>query len=47
MDSNLRGRLQAFQRAQGLAPDGLAGPMTFMLLNRATGVDEPRLAAER
>jgi len=39
-------RLSAFQLAQGLKPDGYAGPTTFMLLNRATGVDEPRLQAE-
>ena len=31
------------QLAQGLRPDGIAGPTTFMQLNRATGVDEPRL----
>jgi general secretion pathway protein A len=39
----LPSRIAAFQVAQGLPPDGLAGPMTLMLLNRATGVDEPRL----
>ncbi|GAP35752.1 ExeA family protein [Piscinibacter sakaiensis] len=38
-------RLAAFQAAQGLAPDGRAGPLTAMALNRATGVDEPRLLA--
>jgi general secretion pathway protein A len=37
-----RTRLAAFQLAQGLKPDGLAGPTTFMQLNRATGVKEPR-----
>jgi general secretion pathway protein A len=36
-------RVFAFQLAQGLAPDGLAGPQTLMQLNRAAGVDEPRL----
>ncbi|KAI9880226.1 MAG: hypothetical protein M1823_006754, partial [Watsoniomyces obsoletus] len=36
----LRSRIYAFQLAQGLAPDGLAGPLTFMQLNRALGVDE-------
>ena len=36
-------RVWAFQLAQGLPPDGRAGPMTLMRLNRATGVDEPRL----
>ena len=36
-------RLYQFQLAQGLLPDGRAGPMTFMQLNRAVGLDEPRL----
>jgi general secretion pathway protein A len=36
-------RLLAFQLAQGLTPDGVAGPLTLMQLNRAGGVDEPRL----
>ena len=36
-------RLNAFQVAQGLKPDGLAGPLTLMQINRATGVAEPRL----
>ncbi len=39
----LTARVASFQVAQGLSPDGVAGPMTVMLLNRATGVDEPRL----
>ena len=42
-DAALRGKVFAFQLAQGLRPDGIAGPTTFMQLNRATGVDEPRL----
>ncbi|MCP5284865.1 MAG: AAA family ATPase [Burkholderiaceae bacterium] len=42
---SLAERVAAFQRAQGLPADGLAGAMTLMQLNRATGVDEPRLAA--
>ncbi len=46
-DSGLRKRLDAFQVAQGLKPDGLAGPLTLMLINRATGVAEPRLLAQR
>jgi general secretion pathway protein A len=37
-------RVAAFQLAQGLKPDGRPGPATFMQLNRAIGVDEPRLA---
>jgi len=38
-----KARLYRFQLAQGLTPDGRSGPLTFMLLNRAVGVDEPRL----
>lgn len=43
LDERLKARVYAFQLAQGLKPDGIAGPTTFMQLNRATGVDEPRL----
>ena len=44
----LAARLASFQVAHSLRPDGMAGPTTFMPLNRATGVAEPRLApAER
>ena len=46
-DAALRHRLNAFQVAQGLKPDGLAGPVTLMLLNRASGVAEPRLQPEK
>jgi len=42
-DAALKSRVHAFQLAHGLKADGLAGPTTFMQLNRATGVDEPRL----
>ncbi len=42
-DGALRTQLNAFQLAHGLRPDGMAGPTTFMQLNRATGVPEPRL----
>ncbi|RYF26868.1 MAG: AAA family ATPase [Comamonadaceae bacterium] len=38
-----RDSIQRFQRAQGLEPDGRAGPLTLMQLNRAVGVTEPRL----
>ena len=38
-------QVQAFQASQGLQPDGRVGPITLMLLNRATGVAEPRLDA--
>ncbi|MEY4561320.1 MAG: hypothetical protein RLZZ618_597 [Pseudomonadota bacterium] len=42
-DAALTARVQAFQKARGLRDDGVAGAVTLMLLNRATGVDEPRL----
>ncbi|KQW38183.1 ExeA family protein [Rhizobacter sp. Root404] len=42
-DSEWKSQVSAFQLAQGLKADGIAGPTTFMQLNRATGVDEPRL----
>jgi general secretion pathway protein A len=42
----LKAKVYAFQFAQELKPDGVAGPETFMLLSRATGVDEPRLQTE-
>ena len=37
-------QLAAFQVSQSLRPDGIAGPTTFMQLNRLQGVAEPRLA---
>jgi general secretion pathway protein A len=43
---SLKSRVSAFQLSQGLKPDGLAGPTTFMQLNRALGLDEPRLGTE-
>jgi general secretion pathway protein A len=46
LDASLRARLRTFQLAQGLPADGLLGPMTFMQLNRAAGVEEPRLRTE-
>jgi general secretion pathway protein A len=46
LDSALRARIQAFQLAQGLQPDGRPGPMTLMQLNRTAGVPEPRLRTE-
>jgi general secretion pathway protein A len=42
----LKAQIQAFQTAQALKVDGFAGPLTLMQLNRASGVDEPRLLAE-
>jgi general secretion pathway protein A len=46
LDPRLRADLRAFQVAQGLPVDGLAGPLTYMQLNRASGVSEPRLRTE-
>jgi general secretion pathway protein A len=46
-DAALKAKVAAFQQAHGLRPDGIAGPTTFMQLNRTTGVDEPRLQTER
>ena len=45
-DAALKAKVYAFQFAQELKPDGLAGPETIMLLSRATGLDEPRLQTE-
>jgi general secretion pathway protein A len=42
----LKARIMTFQVAHGLKPDGLAGPMTLMQINRTSGVDEPRLNSE-
>lgn len=43
-DAALKGWIHAFQLTQGLPSDGIAGPVTLMALNRAVGIDEPRLA---
>ena len=43
-DQALAQQVRQFQRAHGLAADGIVGPMTFMYLNRAAGIDEPRLS---
>jgi general secretion pathway protein A len=42
-DATLKAHLRSFQLAQGLPGDGRPGPLTYMQLNRASGVDEPRL----
>jgi general secretion pathway protein A len=39
----LEARVTAFQQRQGLHGEGKALPSTFLLVNRLTGVDEPRL----
>jgi general secretion pathway protein A len=46
LDTALQARVHAFQLTQGLKPDGVVGATTFMLLNRASGVQEPRLTLE-
>ncbi|HEX5355738.1 MAG TPA: AAA family ATPase [Aquabacterium sp.] len=42
-DATMQSRVYAFQMAQGLKPDGVVGATTFMLINRAVGIEEPRL----
>ncbi|HVL76730.1 MAG TPA: peptidoglycan-binding domain-containing protein, partial [Noviherbaspirillum sp.] len=39
----LHRQVRLFQQSQGLAVDGVVGPVTLMHLNRAAGVAEPRL----
>jgi len=46
LNTALKADVKAFQLAQGLPADGRPGPLTYMQLNRATGVDEPRLRTE-
>ena len=47
-DAAMKARVQAFQLANGLRADGLAGPTTFMQLQRAAGDrSEPRLSGPR
>lgn len=43
LDEPLRARVRAFQRAQGLDADGQPGPLTFMQIERAIGLGQPRL----
>ena len=45
--SGLDARVKAFQRSQGVDAAGVAGPVTFMQVNLASGVDEPRLFAPK
>jgi general secretion pathway protein A len=42
-EAALKARIFAFQLAHDLEPDGLPGPLTLMQLNRAVGIEEPRL----
>lgn len=41
------GLLLAFQAAHGIETHGRASPMTYMMLNLVTGVEEPRLSASQ
>ncbi len=43
MNAALRAKVARFQSAHGIKAVGIAGPTTFMQLNRATGLDEPSL----
>lgn len=46
LNADLRARVRAFQRAQGLVPDGQPGPLTFMQLERTIGSSAPHLLTE-
>ena len=46
LDTFLRARVRAFQRAQGLEADGQPGPLTFMQIDTATNADAPRLQTQ-
>ncbi|HEY1103763.1 MAG TPA: AAA family ATPase, partial [Burkholderiaceae bacterium] len=46
-DPVLKSQVTAFQLANNIKADGVAGPETFMQLNRAIGVNEPRLIPEK
>lgn len=46
-DPVLKSQVAAFQLANNIKADGVAGPETFMQLNRAIGVNEPRLIPEK
>ncbi|RFO96187.1 peptidoglycan-binding protein [Rhodoferax lacus] len=45
LDAALMARVKAFQRAQGIKPDGRPGPMTFMQMERALKQNQPSLQA--
>jgi general secretion pathway protein A len=45
-DEWLAEHVRDFQTARGLKADGLIGPLTFMHLNQAAGMMEPRLRGE-
>jgi general secretion pathway protein A len=41
LQADLKDRVRAFQRAQGLEPDGVLGPLTFIQMERALGLTAP------
>jgi general secretion pathway protein A len=45
LDNALVGRVKAFQKGQGIKPDGHPGPMTFMQIEKAMGASGPSLEA--
>lgn len=47
LDARTQEWLRAFQAAQDLKADGVAGPRTYMRLNQLSGVAEPRLLAAK
>jgi general secretion pathway protein A len=42
-DKALSSRIHAFQLVHGLTADGVVGPQTYMFINAAVGIKEPRL----
>jgi general secretion pathway protein A len=42
-DQRLEQRVKQFQLRHGLQPDGIAGPMTLILLNQSLGTPGPHL----
>jgi general secretion pathway protein A len=45
--STLKDKVKAFELAHGLEVNGRASPTTLIMINRAIGVDEPRLASAK
>ncbi len=43
LDADLKARVRDFQRAHGLKADGQPGPMTYMQIESALGIQQPRL----
>lgn len=45
LDAALVARVKAFQKGQGIKPDGHPGPMTYMQIEKALGINKPSLEA--